>query len=129
MEMMKTTATIFADKEVNASFTMKEFCILNIEKQSAPQVILRSGNFERDDIPLRKESLDNNNIENSGLFELEEEDKINEESSTINLTLDGKPEEFPFKNIKPKKAYLLMGGPTSSEQEAVVVEDTVVSGP
>lgn len=78
MEMMKTTATIFADKEVNASFTMKEFCILNIEKQSAPQVILRSGNFERDDIPLRKESLDNNNIENSGLFELEEEDKINE---------------------------------------------------
>ena len=43
-----------------------------------------------------------------------EEDKVNDEASAINLTLDGKPEEFPFKNIKPKKAYLLMGGPCSS---------------
>ena len=38
-----------------------------------------------------------------------EEDKVNDESSSLNLTLDGKPEEFPFKNIKPKKAFLLMG--------------------
>ena len=43
-----------------------------------------------------------------------EEEKVNDESSAINLTLDGKPEEFPFKNIKPKKAYLLMGGPSSN---------------
>ncbi len=33
------------------------------------------------------------------------------------LTLDGKPEEFPFKNIKPKKAYLLGGGPSPSTNE------------
>lgn len=43
-----------------------------------------------------------------------EEEKVNDEVSSIHLTLDGKPEEFPFKNIKPKKAYLLMGGPVSN---------------
>ena len=29
------------------------------------------------------------------------------------FTLDGKPEKFPFKNIKPKKAFLLGGGGAS----------------
>ena len=58
-----------------------------------------------------------------------EEDKVNDEASAINLTLDGKPEEFPFKNIKPKKAYLLMGGQLSSQPEDTVAEDTVVQGP
>jgi hypothetical protein len=37
------------------------------------------------------------------------------EENAIQLTLDGKPEEFPFKNIKPKKAYLLLGGNSNSE--------------
>lgn len=38
-----------------------------------------------------------------------EEEKVLEEN-TFSTSLDGKPEQFPFKNIKPKKAYLLGGG-------------------
>jgi hypothetical protein len=59
-----------------------------------------------------------------------EEDKVNDEvAGSIHLTLDGKPEEFPFKNIKPKKAYLLMGGTSASTNDDSIVEETVVSGP
>ncbi|TNV82132.1 hypothetical protein FGO68_gene5248 [Halteria grandinella] len=37
---------------------------------------------------------------------------------TSSLTLDGAPEQFPFKNIKPKKAYLLGGsGPSPSAND------------
>lgn len=42
-----------------------------------------------------------------------ENDKNNEQATT--LAQDGKPEQFPFRNIKPKKAYLLGGPPTSTE--------------
>ncbi len=44
-----------------------------------------------------------------------EEEKVLEESS-LSLSLDGKPEMFPFKNIKPKKAYLLGGGASPSKE-------------
>lgn len=46
-----------------------------------------------------------------------EEEKANENNSQ-GLTLDGKPEKFPFKSIKPKKAFLLDGSPEGSEDEA-----------
>lgn len=58
MEMLKTTCNLLINETQTASFTMKELCILNIEKQSAPQVIMRSGHFESTDTALRKESLD-----------------------------------------------------------------------
>eukprot|EP00347_Sterkiella_histriomuscorum_P009972 403339175 len=45
-----------------------------------------------------------------------EEDEANFAASTTGFSLDGKPEQFPFKNIKPKKAFLL-GGPISSDTE------------
>ncbi|CDW78599.1 UNKNOWN [Stylonychia lemnae] len=46
------------------------------------------------------------------------------EANAVNqpgLTLDGKPEKFPFKNIKPKKAFLL-GGPSSDSEETITNE-------
>ena len=33
------------------------------------------------------------------------------------ITLDGKPDKFPFKSIKPKKAFLL-GSPANDSQES-----------
>ena len=51
---------------------MKEFCVINNEKQSAPQCIARSGNFE--EIKTRKESMDQQ--EPSQLFDLEDEDNM-----------------------------------------------------
>lgn len=42
-----------------------------------------------------------------------------EEANSVNsvaLTLDGKPEKFPFKNIKPKKAFLL-GSPSNESTD------------
>ena len=57
-----------------------------------------------------------------------EEEKVNDESSSHNLTLDGKPEEFRFKNIKPKKAFLLMGNSSTEESAAEKVPPNI-AGP
>lgn len=40
--------------------------------------------------------------------EIEKQESLH--SNMSSLSLDGKPEEFPFKNIKPKKMYLLTTG-------------------
>ena len=45
--------------------------------------------------------------------------KEEEEANSVNsfgLTLDGKPEKFPYKNIKPKKAFLL-GSPSNESTD------------
>jgi hypothetical protein len=57
-----------------------------------------------------------------------EEEKVNDETSSLNLTLDGKPEEFPFKNIKPKQAFLLMGN-TTSEESVEEKTTSIITGP
>lgn len=46
--------------------------------------------------------------------------KLDENNDMVNtqLALDGKPEKFPFKNIKPKKAFLLGGGDSTEEDQA-----------
>lgn len=51
-----------------------------------------------------------------------EEEKANEVNNS-NLTLDGKPEKFPFKNIKPKKAFLL-GSPDNTEDNSTSSDDS-----
>lgn len=51
--------------------------------------------------------------------------KEEEEANTVNsfgLSLDGKPEKFPFKNIKPKKAFLL-GDPDDESENSNSTDD------
>ena len=53
-----------------------------------------------------------------------EEEKALQESqaSLMSLSADGKPEQFPFKNIKPKKAFLLGGDSTADTDTLEKVE-------
>ena len=51
-----------------------------------------------------------------------EEEEANQ-SNQFGLTLDGKPDKFPFKNIKPKKAFLLGGGEEEEDQNSNSQED------
>lgn len=46
-ELSRAAFTVLqVESKLQASFTMKEYCLLNTEKQSSPQMLSRSGNFD-----------------------------------------------------------------------------------
>jgi adenine-specific DNA methylase len=79
-EMLRTSVTLINDQSnLISSVLMKEFSLQNIEKQSAPQVIIRSGNVDTIDVRVaRKESMEQQSAGSDILFDPEEEDNIND---------------------------------------------------
>lgn len=76
-EMGKTQVAVFNDPhQLVSSFLIKEFSFLNIENQSAPQVLARSGNYAAIEAShKRRESMDQTH-ELSVLHDLEDEDNM-----------------------------------------------------
>jgi hypothetical protein len=46
-ELSRATLNVLQDEsKLSVGFTLKEYCVLNTEKQSSPQMLSRSGNFD-----------------------------------------------------------------------------------
>ncbi len=62
LEFNKTTVSALISDQARAAFTMRDFSLQNLEKQTSSQILLRSGNFELANVVgmgQRKESMSN----------------------------------------------------------------------
>lgn len=61
------------------AFSMRDWGLLNLEKQSSSQILIRSSNFEVSNTgPQHKESIDQNesNLVRQAIYDLEDEDNM-----------------------------------------------------
>ena len=82
-ELSRATFNVLqAQNNLSLSFTLKEYCVLNTEKQTAPKMLSRSGNFDMAGLvgfSQRKESIDLESQhmgEGQRIFDLENEDNL-----------------------------------------------------